>query len=340
MDDLQLRPADREDTDAICALLGGIFPDNPKADPATLTWQYWDDPFGPTRSWVAVDDDEVVAHYAAYAVPGRLDGAPVTASWGADAATAASHRGRGLFTELARSVYEDCGRHGMPVTLCNPNPASLPGAQRAGLVPVDDVPVYVRPLDDAWLSDRFALPTSFWRAARSVVFRSRAGDGGRRVDGVPDGLDDLWGRVGTTVSSGIVSDGDWWRWRYAQRPGTPYRFYEVRRAGRLVAAAVAAHRHTFDAPFVQVLELLAEGEDDAAAVLEAAAEDRDGAVGIGLIALPGDRTADLAGAAGFRRLPRRLEPLPVHFGVVPNAEDLPPVDRLRWSIPWGLFDHL
>lgn len=347
------------DATAVAAFLAGVQPDNPKADEATLRWQYWDNPYGQACAWVAEDGGRIVGHYAAYPVPGRIAGRDVAASWGADAATAESHRGRGLFTTLAASVYADCGRHGMVATLCNPNPASLKGALRAGMVDVARIPLHVLPLDPAWVAERFHLPRAAAKAARAAIFRGRSAAAATAtvVADVPDEVTALWARVGGRVDSGVVRDAGWWRFRYATRPAHGYRFAAAHRAGRLVAAVAVTTREVtqrgtsrpaggsrlgevLDAPFVHVLDLLAEEPADAAAVLAAACEDRGLAVGAAAIAPPATDAAEHLRAAGFRRLPERLEPRPIHFGVVPNAPDLPPMDSLTWTFPWGLFDHL
>lgn len=336
------RAATALDAPAVAAFLRSVQPDNPKGDEATLRWQYWDNPYGEAHAWVAEDGGAIVGHYAAYPVPGRLDGADVPASWGADAATAPTHRGMGLFTTLASSVYADCGRAGLAVTLCNPNPASLGGARRAGMVHLGRIPLHVLPLDPAWVAERFHLPRAAARAARSAVFRGRsaAGADATTVEDVPEEVDALWRRVGARTSSGVVRDAGWWRWRYATRPRAPYRYGAAFRGGRLVAAVAVATREVLDAPFVHVLDLLAEEPSDAAAVLAAVCEERGDAVGAAAIAPPATESADHLRAAGFRRLPERLEPRPLHFGVVPNTDAVPPVDALTWTYPWGLFDHL
>ena len=331
-----------EDADAVSAFLASVQPENPKADPATLRWQYWDNPYGPACAWVAEDGGAIVGHYAAYPVPGRVAGADVTASWGADAATAESHRGRGLFTTLATSVYADCGRHGMPVTLCNPNPASLKGAVRAGMVDVARIPLHVLPLDPSWVAERFHLPRAAARAARAAMFRGQGGHDATAslVATVPEEVDALWHRLADRVSSGVLRDEAWWRWRYEARPRHAYRFAAAHRGGRLVAMVAVTVREVLDAPFLHVLDLLAEEPGDAAAVLAAVVEERGEAVGAAAIVPPGTYAGPHVRAAGFRRLPERFEPRPIHFGVVPNVEDLPPMDSLTWAFPWGLFDHL
>ncbi len=382
-----LRRAGPEDTEAICGLLADVFPANPKADPAVLRWQYWDNPYGAAAAWVHEEDGRLLGHYAVIAVPGRLAGAPARLGMGVDAATREEARGRGLFTALARAAYTGAAEAGYRATFTAPNPYSLRGVVNAGLQQLADLPVHVRPLDDAWLAARAHLPRPVAAAARAALFRpgrglpatnprrrrilsaaagealgsrrrTRAGPGssprspdrpgGGRAGGLraqevpapPEGLDRLWARTGSGLAWGLVSDAGWWDWRYARRPSPHYRFFAARRGGELVgAAAVSVHEGLGDR-FLTVLDLLADDGAAAAAALAPAFAEPRGAVGAALVALPGSRAAALARAAGFRRLPRRLAPRPLHFGVARGDPALPDLTRVPWQVSWGLLDHL
>src|SRR2546423_6385455 len=143
MSGLVLRAAGPDDDEAIRRVIEASFPDNVKADADLLRWQYRANPFGPTVSWVWEDAGEVVAHYTSIPLPVVLGGKPAIVGEGIDAATAPSHRGQGLFEPLARALYEDTGRHGMPLTICYPNANSVAGITRAGREPIAQLPTFV-----------------------------------------------------------------------------------------------------------------------------------------------------------------------------------------------------
>ncbi len=340
MSDLELRAAGPDDTDALCALIGRVFPDNPKADPAVLRWQFWDNPFGRAASWVMADGDRLVCHFAVLPVPARVEGRRVTAAKPADAATDPDYRGQGLMGRTARAVFAECAERDIPVTICLPNFRARGALKKIGMAEVAPVRAYVLPLDDAWLSDRFHLPRAVAGAARRTVFHRRETPGGRAVDAPPQGLDDLWAVTARHVDNGVVHDAAWWRWRYVDRPAGHYRFHEVRRDGRLVAAAATTVRDAFGARFVHVLDLQAVDVAAARAVMSAALADRDGAVGAATIALPGTRIARLAGACGFRRLPRRLEPNEQILGLFRNDPAGADLTDRDWTVTWTDLDHL
>ena len=341
-DGLVLRVVGQDEDAGLRAVIAKAFPDNPKARAEITRWQYWDNPFGSTRAWVWDDGGQIVATYIGYPVPVLLDGRPGTAAIGVDAAVLPSHQGRGLFTPLSRALYADCGAHGMPLTICYPNANSTAGITKAGWLPVARLRTLVAPFDDAWLARRFSLPRPAARLVRTAAFAPGRAKGLVAVEVAapsPD-VDALWAQVAPTVTYGVVRDAAWWRWRYSGHPDAPYRFFEVRRDGGLVGAAVTLQREAFGGTFLNVLELLTARVPAARALRSAIARAAGGAAGAALVAVPGSPLDALAVRSGFRRLPRRLEPKPLMFGAVRNGPGSPDPTVVPWSVAWGDLDHL
>lgn len=337
-----LREAGSGDDAAIAGLIGEAFPGNPKAGLGVLRWQYRDNPFGTTSSWVWEEGDRVVAHYSAYPVPYLLDGAPAVAGNAVDAAVAPSHQGRRLFTPLARALYEDCAVKGMPVAVCYAsNPIAMKGVARAGVEWQPRLRTLVLAVDDAWLGRRFHVPAAVGGAVRRVVFGLGRGPAGEAVDGPPDGIEDLWRR--TVRAGGIrngINRGDaWFRWRYGASPLGPYHQVAVRRGGVLAAAAVTTVREDFGGRFAYLLELQADDADAARAALRTVAA-IDGISGVATVAVERGPLHRLATAAGMRTLPHRLEPKGgAWYGLVDTTGGDRRLDA-PWHVGWGDMDHL
>jgi GNAT superfamily N-acetyltransferase len=342
-EDIRIRLAAPNDGPAIRSLLAGVFPGNPKAEPEIMAWQYWDNPFGAPRAWVAETEGRVVAHYAGICLPGRIGGQRTTLALGVDAATDPAYRGLGLFEQLARAVYADAGAAGLSVTYCLPNPNSLRGFRKAGGQDLGRARVLVAPLDTGWLGERFHLPMPLARAARGLF---RLGDGGEAtvVTDLPADLDELWAAVAEDQGNGIERSRAWWEWRYAGRPGDAgYVLVESRRSGRLVGAAVARGRSDLGGPMLCLLEMLALDGDaarDLVGRLASSVAPLTAAVGIAATAMSGTPLFHLARRAGLRALPPRFEPQPMHVGLVDNLGALPGIAGQRWSLAWGDLDHI
>ncbi len=178
MSGLELRPAGPDDTGALCELFRRNFPHNPKAAPDVLRWQYWDNPFGRAASWVMVDGDQVVCHFAVLPLPGRLAGRPATVGNTADAATDPAYRRSGLMGRTARAALDECARRGIQVAVSFPNVNSRGALRQIGMREVANVRAYVLPLDEQWLGDRFPLPTVLAGPAARLVFHRRRTSGG------------------------------------------------------------------------------------------------------------------------------------------------------------------
>ena len=323
-------------------LLGTSFSGNPKARAEVMDWQYWDNPFGAARTWVAEAEGRIVAHYAGICLPGVLEGKSVTLGMGVDAATDPGWRGLGLFEQLARAVYLDCGQAGMPVTYCLPNPNSLRGFQKAGGRDVGRARVLVAALDDAWLGERIRMPRPLAAGVSRAVFRLPRPGEAAVVESPPEGLDGLWHAVRDRWQFGVARGANWWRWRYSERPERPYVFAERRRAGRLVAAAAAMVREDLGGRFLCLLELMAEDRSDARDAVGALVAQAEvlGTVALAGTALPGTWHHRMLRGAGLRTLPRRYEPQPMHVGLADNAGTMPAGAVRSWSLCWGDLDHL
>lgn len=337
-----LRAAGPDDDEAIAACIAASFPHNPKADVDVLRWQYRANPFGPTCSWVWDDGGDIVAHYSAFAMPGVVGGRRVLLANAVDAAIAPSHQGRRLFTPLARALYDDCAAQGLPVALCfATNDIALRGVAKAGWREVAQLRAMVSAFDDRWLARRFHLPRPLAAAARKVAFDRGPGPTGRVVDEPPAGLDELWARVSGPVGYGVVRDSAWWRWRYAGAPaGHGYRYVEVRDGDRLTGAAVVRSQERFGGRFAFLLELLADGDTAAGALLRAVPHVDPDAVGAVTLVVEGSVQHAMARAAGLRPLPRRLEPHPARFGTVDITGHHPDAVTGGWHLGWGDLDHV
>lgn len=348
VDDLVLRRAGPADDEAMRALLGAAFPNNPKTRTAMTRWQWWDNPFGETLAWVWDDGGEIVAQYVAICAPGWIEGRALTVTLGIDAAVAPAYQGRRLFTPLSQTLYEDSLVRGMPL-YAYPNEQSWRGIARAGWVPVStpSVYVFVLPGGARWLASRLSLPATvappLGLAARAL-FRSRRRSRALEVELTslpPADLDSLWLASPASQASGIARGARWWQWRYDQHPDRPYQYVAVREHGVLAAAAAVGRREELGGRFLCILDLLAVRDDAARAVVNALADGLLGeADGVALTATPGSGLAGHARHMGLRRVPKRLQHRDIRFGVVPHPTIVAHPASLSWWTAWGDLDHI
>jgi hypothetical protein len=345
-DGLVLRTAGRDEDAQLRALVDRAFPGNPKARAEITAWQWWGNPFGDSLVWVWDDGGRIVGQYVAFFAPALLGGRPARLTLGVDAAIDPDHQGRRLFSPLAEALYADCVAHDAPLLAYPSLEASVRGIARAGWVQVSRQRVRVTATDARWLARRVHVPVPLGRLARATVFRAPSAARGlsaAAVEGPPADLDELWAEVAPTHPNGIARTLAWWRWRYAAHPEAAqrYQYLEVREGGRLVAATVACVREEFGGRFLCLLELLAASTGAGRALVRAIVDGALGAAdGIVLTAVPGSPLDELAGRSGLRAVPKRLDPKPVFFGVVPHPELVPDPTAVSWSTSWGDLDHI
>jgi GNAT superfamily N-acetyltransferase len=358
--DLVFRPGHRGDDAELRRLNAEAFPSNPKTRPEITAWQWWDNPFGETIVHVWEQGDRLVGQYVAYRMPALLDGEPGRVAIGVDYAIAPSHRGQGLGKPMLDACFGQATAEGTPFYSL-PNQLSVGGATRSGLAIVAQLEVRVLPTDPAAIgevlreSERVAQAGAAGRAGVALAgalagpatraLRRRASVPARLsvevLDDPPDDVDALWSAVARHHPWGVARHGDWWRWRYSQHPDRPYRIVAVRRDGHLVACSAVVTRDDLGGRFHSLLELLAVDETAARAVVGTIAEGAVGpADGIACTAMPGSRLSQLAAGAGLVRIPPRVLPRPVYFGVIPCPGVVPDPTAVAWSTAWGDLDHI
>lgn len=358
--DLVFRPADRSDDAELRRLNAEAFPANPKTRAEITAWQWWDNPFGETIAHVWEQDGRLVGQYLAYRMPASLGGEPGRITIGVDYAIAPSHRGQGLGKPMLDACFGQATEEGTPFYSL-PNQLSVGGATRSGLSIVAQLEVRVLPLDAGAVaellqtSERVQGAGRLGRAAVAAVgrfgrmpVRALAGrprvDAGLQVevlDDPPEDVDQLWTAVARHHPWGVARHGDWWRWRYAEHPDRPYRILAVRRGRHLVGLSAVVTRDDLGGRFHCLLELLAVDETAAAAVVAAVVDGAIGpADGIACTAVPGSRLSHLAGAAGLVRIPPKVLPRPIYFGVIPHPTIVPDPTAVAWSTAWGDLDHV
>ena len=71
-----------------------------------LKWQYLENPAGPVIGFNAYKDGLLAAHYETLPIYMNIDGEKTLGLLSKDTATHPDHRGKGLFTELAKQTYQ------------------------------------------------------------------------------------------------------------------------------------------------------------------------------------------------------------------------------------------
>lgn len=353
------RRSTHEDFPQIISLLTSTFPGFSKSNPEIWEWQYRQNPFGDALSWVTELDGKIVMHMAFLPLPIRVDRKELVAGLGVDVATAEEHRGQGLLggqgrlMNVAMALWDwigpDIHERDISVVYFFPRASSkVPKRYRGGVFGTQvELELHVLPLMGSWVARQLRIPRFLASALMPLLFRKPKNEQARQMGRNIEDIQDLWERVEGKFPFGVSRNARWWNWRYVSRPRIQYRFFELRRSGRLAGAAVTLMQKSGNERIVLIMDLLAEDEDAGRQIVGSIARSDPDAVAITMLTAPNSYSSRLAKAAGFRRVPKSLDPdslrmviIDVQGDVLGKIPVLPDnAANLPWNISWGDLDH-
>jgi GNAT superfamily N-acetyltransferase len=309
----------RGDVECVQRLFAAV--DEPK--PQELAdWQYLE-PSGGSYLAVAHDDrgplEGGVAMYAAMPVPFQMGGRPCSAIQSFDTLTLPSHRGRGLFPQLAEIVYGEATKAGEILVFGVPNASSVGGfIKHLGWTADSAVPLRVRPVGLRYLRRRAGLR----RITPPELVNCHPDE---RCSVPPD----VEGLVQSSLqpSWGVRKTYDYLSWRL-RRPGVEYRSVEVRGAsGVLQAWGAACVESKHGATVGYLLTVLfrpdsAHAGRQALATLGRAMRD-EGADLILSWSWPASPSSQLLLSLGYVPAPTWLRPIDLYFGYRRLTDTIP-----------------
>lgn len=120
------------------------------SDPGFLKWQYEDNPAGPAVIQLArdVETDQLAGQNVVIPMRFKTDDKTVNGTLCLNILTREAYCGQGIFTGLAKPVYQDCAEQGLEFCYAFPNPNSYPGfIRKLGFTDLGSVPLLLLPLN-------------------------------------------------------------------------------------------------------------------------------------------------------------------------------------------------
>ncbi|GAB4538305.1 MAG: hypothetical protein Kow0063_25980 [Anaerolineae bacterium] len=324
-------------------------------------WQYLDNPL----KWVAIllaeaDDKRLVGQYALCPLPMKIGDRDIVGALSLDTMVHPDFRGQGLFTALAKELYDRIAREGVPIVYGFPNEQSHSGfVKRLQWIDLcDDLPVYVRPLNFAKLLDRLvpvrllahvgsSIAELGYRVARGPRGVAQASSQVTLVSEFDERVDDLWYQARDIAPILIRRQRNYLNWRYASHPEHHYKILVVEDDDRISGYAVLGQHVVDDLLVGFVMDLLVEpGSVDVVDLLleEVVAHAKgEGCDLISCLMLAHSPYVQGLKRQGFVRAPASLIPQEIYLGARNNSSDLP--DRLihsssNWYVTWGDHDRI
>ena len=344
-----------EDTPAILDLVRTVYADRASLNRDYWEWRYLSAPEFHADTVMAEHEGrpigiQPVAVFDFQQGEDRLKGAMYTG-----ALTHPAHRRRGIFRSLVTGANERAAQRGAQFSMTMPNDESLAAFLRFGEWESPGlIPLYLKVADGpALLRPRLGrVAAALTGRLPQLPFRARHDTGHsppldhKQVSCAPDELDDVFDAFARDSKSLMIRrTAAYWNWRYAARPGAPYCMLVVRRAGRIVGAAVTSVQRRMGVDIGMVLDLVARGGVPSLRCLLREAEKTLVSRGVGLVTC--QATSSLLRCAlqeaGFRCPEPAWLPKRFHFVYrmtgVPGLRDRPA--RLGdWHLTFGDSDNV
>ncbi len=352
-----IRPYREGDEAQILALRREVFGnlDPVRLEPETWRWQFRQNPAGEAVCALAEDRDRIVGQYAVIPTRFHVQGKETRFALSCDTMIHPDYRRQGLFTALARDVYQRLeSEAGITTVWGFPNAVSLTGFTRhLDWRLLTTFPLRVAPLRPfAMLRGHLPVKREQGKTPSAHEGNQRAISTdvipGLRIESIPPGtgfdeaFDALWKRKQGLAPVIQVRNAAYLNWRYMAIPAFGYRAFSVRSdqrlLGYLVIRTVRLTGHFFGA----LTDLFPFPIRDAFTTrrLFRFARDTLKAEGVEFMTcLHSWADPSFFKSAGLRTMPGLLNPRKWHFGARFAPQDAPRLDPPRnWYLTYGDTD--
>lgn len=202
-----------------------------------LEWQYEKNPAGPAVIQLArdVENDQLAGQHVVIPMLFKANNQAIKGTLCINILTREAYREQGIFTGLAKPVYQDCVTQGLEFCYAFPNPNSYPGfIRKLGFSDLGSVPLLLLLLNTKALVEK---KIGAWLAPLALPFhlyfqvKDRPDD---RYEVYPltasnlSELDVFWTKIQHKYPIMGIRDADYLRWRYFDIPLRDYQLYGVR----------------------------------------------------------------------------------------------------------------
>jgi GNAT superfamily N-acetyltransferase len=195
-----------------------------------IRWQFREPPEGRLYVEFAVipgDRPSLAAIYASFPVPMQLDGANTVGVQSIDTLTDERFRGKGLFTKMAKALYERCAADGVRLVYGFPNGNSVHGFSKLNWKSLDPVPYRFKPLRASYLARRVSLTSGLapilggMPLTMAAAARPKRGQRLESVTSFDRRFDDVWEKFSRGTRVAVRRTAEYLAWR-VRRPAEAY----------------------------------------------------------------------------------------------------------------------
>jgi GNAT superfamily N-acetyltransferase len=240
-------------------------------------WIFKKNPSGHGHIWLAEEEknNDIVGQYAVIPTDLIIQGKKILGSQSLGTMTHPSFRKQGIFTHLARDLFEDSAKRGVDLIYGFPNKNSCHGFLKYLDFFILSKPIlFSRPLDfGALLNVKIksklilSLLSSVLKPIYNLIFQRYSPKDDedihvKLVESFPEDIDEICHTYNSTFKNTVARSVEYLNWRYCDRPDRSYRIYlAYKEGGELSGYCVYGRTERDNVNIGLIMDLFANPED-------------------------------------------------------------------------------
>lgn len=192
-----------------------------------IEWQFFRNTEANAFVDIAFDSKKgkTAAIYAVSCVRFKIGNQTAVGTQSLDTITDIDYRGKGLFIDLAKSVYRNAADHKVALVYGFPNGNSIHGFEKKLEWKVlDPVPFLIKPLQSKYFTDKIKLLRFLPNISLSFSgFKADKHFTLQETDNFPEEANAIWQKFSKNIAVAVERKTDYLDWRYLQKPNEDYK---------------------------------------------------------------------------------------------------------------------
>ncbi|SCY39109.1 GNAT family N-acetyltransferase [Flavobacterium caeni] len=314
-----------------------------------IEWQFFKNTEKTGYVDIAFDTEKqkAAAIYAVSCVKFKIGGEVSVGTQSLDTITDVDYRGKGLFINLAKSVYKNAANNGVALVYGFPNGNSIHGfAKKLDWQVLDPVPFLMKPLRSKYFSDRIKFLK--WLPNVNLSWSGYTKDKNFSIaeqNHFPEAADALWTKFSKNIPVAVQRDAAYLNWRYVQKPNEHYKIAHCHDAqGHYCGLVVYTVKQKHAGSVAYIMELIYDTDRPKVGkqLLDYAIADIKKHKADCILSWCFAHSPNFGAykSAAFFDLPEKLRPIELHFGVCTFDEKCAPLtnQRSNWYLSYSDSD--
>lgn len=192
-----------------------------------IRWQFFKNPTKKYLVDIAFDtiSGKVAGIYAVSCISFKINTQISVGSQSLDTITDIDFRGKGLFTKLAKSVYQKAENTNISLVYGFPNGNSIHGFEKKlEWVVLDPVPFLIKPLKSRYFTNKISFLKFFPNINLSFKGFSKSKEYTIKEEfSFPDEVNNLWDNFSKDIKVAVNRNKEYLHWRYIKKPNEDYK---------------------------------------------------------------------------------------------------------------------